>query len=351
MSKLKLVEATLQNNNSDQVIEEIVSVKKPDFTIYDVTVIPDEEYKPTIQSILISLEESQTLKEADTLKLGFNILSETVNEKTRYSHSLFEFESKSRTITLNLSLTESDKYNGVFKVSAHTTKGELIFESNTQFPEKVIHDYLDSLTDKYLLECDCPKCTNIDEEINRQAAIIKSVEDRNPNDGDLSFLYYQLDQLKKERDKHEKKESDGMPASTTLSTPVYPDKQLPIKEDEQAEESASDDVTPPEKETDVTPVQSTYFIRRPQDISDLTDKIDRKLVTRATYTVVDEVTLSPEEYDNYVSNLRQDTKFLSSFRQSPTNTDFTCIAVKSTDRPTLLIDNSGYDSAQYIGME
>lgn len=153
--KIKLVESTAVQpivGNDQQVIEDINYVSKPDFTILDVTVIPDEEYAPTIQSILINLEESQSLNEAESLGLGFNILSETVNEKTGYSHSLFEFESNNKTITLNLSLTESDKYQGVYKVSAHTTKGELVFESNTTKPQAVIKNYLNSLCESYLME-------------------------------------------------------------------------------------------------------------------------------------------------------------------------------------------------------
>lgn len=153
--KIKLLETSVTQpiqNNDVEVIEDINYVKQPDFSILDVTVIPDEEYNPTIQSILIDLDESNSLKESESLGLGFNVLSETVNEKTGYSHSLFEFESKNNTITLNLSLTESDKYSGVYKVLAHTTKGEQIFESNTTRPKEVIKNFLNSLCESYLVE-------------------------------------------------------------------------------------------------------------------------------------------------------------------------------------------------------
>lgn len=154
--KIKLVETSItqasniNNTSTDQVVEDLDIQKKPDFNITDVTVLPDNDYNPTIQSLLINIEESQTLNEAE--KLGFNILSETVNEKTGYSSSLFEFETANKNITLNLSMTESDKYDKVWKVSAHTTKGELVFESNTQYPQKVITNYLNSLSSEYLLE-------------------------------------------------------------------------------------------------------------------------------------------------------------------------------------------------------
>lgn len=151
MSKVKLVEMTLNNSSSD-VIEDINYIQEPDFQITDVTIIPDEEYRPTIQGILIALEESQQLHESQSSSLSINILSETVNEKTGYSHSLFEFESKKGTITLSLAMTESEKYNGVYNVSAYTTKGEKVFETNTQCPRKAVKKYLNALSSEYLID-------------------------------------------------------------------------------------------------------------------------------------------------------------------------------------------------------
>lgn len=122
-----------------------------------------------------------------------------------------------------------------------------------------------------------------------------------------------------------------------------------------AEEPTGDEVSEEQheevpEEKSVQPMDSAYFIRRPQNIEDLQNKIDRHLVNMATYQIVDEIELSEEEFNNYASNLRQDTKFLKSFRPNPTNADFTCIAVKSPDGTTLLVDNSGYDSAQYVSI-
>lgn len=333
MTKVKLVES-FSNNSVDQVIEDIGVVDQPDFTILDVTVISDDEYNPTIQSILIDLSENQSLTECESLGLGFNILSETVNDKTGYSHSLFEFESKNKTITLNLSLNEHEKYDGVFKVAAHTTKGELVFESNTQYPAKEIKKYLNTLTSRYLKESEGQ--LSPEEEIIKLKGYIKSQEDwisylksRNPNHGDLSFAEYQLhaaeDRLK---------ELQG------------------TSKDDSLKEGSEDGDVPVEEQPkqEIKPINSTFFIRRPVDLEELQGMIAKRLVTKATYSVVDEISLSNEEYDNYTSNLRQDVKFLSTFRPSPENTDFTCIAVISEDRPTLLIDNSGYDSAQYVGI-
>lgn len=108
----------------------------------------------------------------------------------------------------------------------------------------------------------------------------------------------------------------------------------------------------PEQETkqDNLALNSTYFIRRPNNLEELKEKINKRLVTQATYKVVDEISLSQEEFDNYAANLRQDAKFLKTFRPTPTDADFTCLAVKAPDGTTLLIDNSGYDSAQYVGL-
>ena len=151
MSKVKLIEMTI-NNSASEVMEDINFVQEPDYQITDVTVIPDEEYRPTIQGILIALEESQQLHESQSSSLSINILSETVNEKTGYSHSLFEFESNKGTITLSLAMTESEKYNGVYNVSAYTTKGEKVFETNTQCPKKAVQKYLNSLSSEYLID-------------------------------------------------------------------------------------------------------------------------------------------------------------------------------------------------------
>lgn len=154
-SKIKLVEANyIQDNTRSDIIEDLNNIQEPDFNILDVTVIPDEEYQPTIQNILIDLEESSNLHESESDKLSINILSETVNSKTGYSMSLFEFESPNKVITLSLTLSESDKYKGVFTVSAYTTKGDKVFETNTQYPRKAVQNYLNSLSSNYLLETD-----------------------------------------------------------------------------------------------------------------------------------------------------------------------------------------------------
>lgn len=112
----------------------------------------------------------------------------------------------------------------------------------------------------------------------------------------------------------------------------------------------ADDETPEESKQEIKPLDSAYFIRRPNNIDELQDKINKHLVQAATYSVVDEVSLSQEEFDDYANNLRQDKQFLKTFRPEPSNADFTCIAVKSPDGKTLLVDNSGYDSAQYVSI-
>jgi hypothetical protein len=148
--KLILNESLISNKDSD-IIEDTTIAKKPDYQIIDITVIPDETYYPTIQSILIDLDESNKLKESENSKLDINILSETVNQKTGYSNSLFEFESSNHTITLSLVLQETDR-RGIYKVEAYTTRGIKVFESNTYRPKYVIESYLNSLANEYLID-------------------------------------------------------------------------------------------------------------------------------------------------------------------------------------------------------
>lgn len=159
MKKIKLIlnESLITNTNTNSnqidVIEDVTTQQKPDYQIIDVTIIPDEEYNPTIQSILIDLDESNRLceSEEESKNLSINILSETVNIKTGYSNSLFEFENQNHTITLSLVLQEADK-KGIYKVEAYTTKGEKVFESNTCRPRKLIESYLNSLANEYLID-------------------------------------------------------------------------------------------------------------------------------------------------------------------------------------------------------
>lgn len=152
MSKMKLIlnESLVSNKDSD-ILEDVSVQAKPDYQIVDITVIPDETYYPTIQSILIDLDENNKLCESAKTKIDINILSETVNQKTGYSNSLFEFESENHTITLSLVLQETDR-RGIYKVEAYTTKGIKVFESTTYKPKYVIESYLNSLANEYLVD-------------------------------------------------------------------------------------------------------------------------------------------------------------------------------------------------------
>lgn len=148
--------------------------------------------------------------------------------------------------------------------------------------------------------------------------------------------------------------SSSVNKSEELSEATYDDdfaeegKEEFPSEEPVVEEPTGEDVHSEEKS--IQPMDSAYFIRRPQNLKVLQNKIDRHQVNLSTYQIVDEIELSKEEFKNYANNLRQDTKFLKTFRPNPTNADFTCIAVKSPDGTTLLVDNSGYDSAQYVSI-
>lgn len=111
-----------------------------------------------------------------------------------------------------------------------------------------------------------------------------------------------------------------------------------------------DDFTKDEDTEDNLALNTAYFVRRPNNGEELQNVIQKHLVQPSTYKVVDTITLDDAEFDDYMNNLREDKDFLKSFRPSPTDADFTVIEVKSNDGRTLLIDNSGYNSAQYISM-
>lgn len=157
MSKLilKLNEAGIVQDLCDDVVEVTNTLGEPNYKITDITVLGDEDYYPTIQNILIDLDENHQLNESQDVSkdLSINVLSETVNQKTGYSNSLFEFESKTGVITLSLVLSESSKYNtrGVYNISLYTTKGEKIYESNTATPKAEVKKILNELSNKYLV--------------------------------------------------------------------------------------------------------------------------------------------------------------------------------------------------------
>lgn len=178
MSKLilKLNEAGFLTNQDSDLTEVTNTLGKPDYSITDITVMSDEDYYPTIQNILIDLDENHQLNESQEVSKGLsiNILSETVNQKTGYSNSLFEFESKEGVITLSLVLSESDKYDnrGVFNVSLYTTKGEKIYESNTSKPKAEIKKILNELSNKYLVS------TSLNESVIVNNDDSKSISDK-----------------------------------------------------------------------------------------------------------------------------------------------------------------------------
>lgn len=446
MSKVKLVE--MVNNNNSEVIEDLNYVKQPNFQITDVTVLPDEEYRPTIQNILINLEEGQRLHETQSSKLGINILSETVNEKTGYSSSLFEFESSDSTITLSLALTESSKYNGVYNVAAYTTKGEKVFETNTQCPERAVQKYLCSLSETYLIkestllpndeskeDLEQSKFETLDacvrealqysgdigqelrtkdiyidlvkegdykiseKQSNKTVAIItpdnnvyelKLTEIINQDDNkelksddkdnakapkevkELNAEPKELDDLKEAEDTKWKVEitvngeltyysrmtAKDIQEVLSLANSIEPNQEFAESDDSKflksnevtVKEADEEDPSVDDVKEEINNVNSAYFIRKPADIHELEDKISKNLVSSATYSIVKEHKLPQDEFDAYLNDLRQSKDFLKEFKPNPTNADFTCIAVSSESGPTLLIDNSGYDSAQYVGI-
>lgn len=192
MSKLKLVmESVYPTNMSSEyqdVQEVVIPNNKPDYSIIDITVLPDELYQPTIQAILISLDEDACLKESDSKLLDINILSETVNNKTGYSHTLFEFESSNSTITLSLVLQECER-KGVYKVQAYTTKGIKVFECNTLRPKETIKNYLNSLAQEYLISKPIKEADDIKDILTSDVKEDLAIEPGSDEEAQLEELY------------------------------------------------------------------------------------------------------------------------------------------------------------------
>lgn len=221
--KLKLNESLLTGMidlNSDttntNVVEDLDRQAHPDYKILDVTVIPDDNYQPTIQSILIDLDEDNKLVESENKNLDINILSETVNSKTGYSNSLFEFESTNHTITLSLVLQETDR-RGIYTVEAYTTRGEKIFNRNTCRPKQIIESYLNSLANEYLIDKPIKEATDNTEWINickifckKIGAKLLFINDDNfgyeTKDGQLVHMY--ADELRQYLDNNKLKEAE-----------------------------------------------------------------------------------------------------------------------------------------------
>ena len=398
--KIKLMETSIvQNDGSSNVVEVIANQNKPDYVITDVTVLSDKFYHPTIQSILIDLDESHKLNESEVRSkdLTVNILSEAVNQKTGYSYSLFEFESKESVVTMSLTLTESLNRPGLFNVSMYTTKGEKIYECNTVKPKMCIKNLLNNLSNSYLFSeanividpegksiSDEPKI-KIDDYENLEDAI-NSVLSRDNEDGAEPRPSDVYINKKGNNFKVVDKQSKETVAIVTPEDNVYilrltdipeedakslaPDKneakapkelkEIKVKPeelkeaDEEVEEVEITEETPSEEkvveDTDALVLPSAKFIYDPKDLNDLQDKIDRNLSTRATYNILDEITLSNEEYDSFVSDFKQGQPFLQEFRPDKSDATYDVIKVscENNECPVLLVDPSGTNRAKFI---
>ena len=398
--KIKLVETSIVTNDSNSDIVEVTNNQpKPDYTITDVTILSDEFYHPTIQSILIDLDESHKLNESEgkSKDLTVNILSEAVNPKTGYSYSLFEFESKESVITLSLTLTESLDKPGLFNVSMYTTKGEKIYECNTVKPKACIENLLNSLSNSYLfneanLVID-PEGKSISEESKLEISDYDALEDaidsillRNnklgaePRANDVyvdkvkdkfkvvdkqtkstvaivtpedNVYILRLTEIPEEDDKSLAPDKDEAKPPKELKSIETKPETLEEADEELPQSSEQEDSVEPEDnsgDADSLILPSAKFIYDPRDIADLQDKLDRNLSTRATYSILGEKVLSTEEFNSFVSDFKKDQQFLSEFRPSKSDATYDVIKVSSenSEDPVLLVDPSGTSRAKFI---
>ena len=147
-----------------------------------------------------------------------------------------------------------------------------------------------------------------------------------------------------------------VPEKEPETKPIDQEKVLTeASEDEEVTDETNEE---PESEPSEEPVDdskketgSAYFIRRPSSLDELQDKTDKRLVTPATYTIIETNNVDESEYDKFASNMRSTFSPLKDFKPSDADTDFTVMEITCTDRPTLLIDNSGYDTAQYVAIK
>lgn len=400
--KLNLLETSIvTNDTASDTINIVVPNNKPDYVITDVTVISDRDYHPTIQSILIDLDEAHKLNESESVSkdLTVNILSEAVNPKTNYSYSLFEFESRESVVTLSLTLTEGVKAPGIYQVNMFTTKGEKIYECNTVNPKRAIQNVLNKLSNQYLVNEAAiliqPEGKSISDEpeIKEDAFVsmeeaIDSVLERNNEEGaelrdhdmyinksakdkfsvsdkqtkntvalvtpeDNVFILrftdipeYNADELKLKPEKYTAEASKELKEISTKAEEIKE-----ADEGETVEEIENNEIDEPQDEDNALIMPSAKFIYNAKNLKDLEDKIARNLTTRATYSIVDEKVLSPEEFDAFTNDFGKDYDFLGEFRPRRTDATYDCLLISSEGSDIkLLVDPSGTPRPKFMSI-
>lgn len=289
--------------------------------------------------IIKVLKEEENKKEAPK----YDTLENCVHKVLSYSGQLGDCDPLVATTYIN-------KVNdGEYEISDKQTKNtEAIITADRQVyynrPEIKLPDDKDLAPEE---GPKAPKTEDLSTEPQELKESDKDVVDR------IKEIKAKIDYLKKKEevagwDKYDEAELQELQEELRKLELDEADEDFPSEEvdDVPSEDPSTQDEEPKEAAT----LNTAYFVRRPNNIDELESVINKHLVQPSTYKVVDEITLSNEEFDSYLSNLREDKKFLQTFRPQPTDADFTVISVSSEDGRTLLIDNSGYNSAQYVSL-
>lgn len=289
--------------------------------------------------IIKVLKEEENKKEAPK----YDTLENCVHKVLSYSGQLGDYDPLVATTYIN---KVSD---GEYEISDKQTKNtEAIITADRQVyynrPEIKLPDDKDLAPEE---GPEAPKTEDLPTEPQELKESDKDVAER------IKEIKAKIDYLKKKEevagwDKYDEAELQELQEELRKLELDEADEDFPSEEvdDVPSEDPSAQDEEPKEAAT----LSTAYFVRRPNNIDELESVINKHLVQPSTYKVVDEVTLSNEEFDSYLSNLREDKKFLQTFRPQPTDADFTVISVSSEDGRTLLIDNSGYNSAQYVSL-
>lgn len=291
--------------------------------IKESTLLPNEESLEEVKEV----SEYDTLDEAIRLALSYN---SDLGNPTR-KDNIYIVESKGK-----YSISDKDSKNAVAIITPDNNVYETKFtevinqddnkelksddKDNAKAPKEIKEIETDPVNPEELKEAENTKC-KIEIIIN----------------GELTYLGKM----------NEKEIQDVLSTANSIDHNTASTDEDKCMESDETEDEVTEETTD-EEETDKVTTGMAKFVKEPIDIKELIDS--QSLVTPAAYVVKDSITLSKEEFEDYLSNLRQDKEFLSKFKPDNERGTFTCIEVKSEEGPTLLIDNSKTSAAKYVAI-
>ncbi len=104
-------------------------------------------------------------------------------------------------------------------------------------------------------------------------------------------------------------------------------------------------------------MKRAYFIRKPLDIQEVKDCTKTAIANRArreTYKIRKTISLSDEEYKNFIGHLSDDYDFLMEYTDlcGPDVDGYTnCLAVRNKQtKEKILVNTEGYNYARYVAL-